>query len=286
MPILEERGCRGKKLGVEWEAYGLTARSGRRLAAALDGFSELLDASELVSRLRAIKSAAEIEYVRKAADLADAALAEAVRLARPGAFEGDILAAMQGAVFKGDGDYPGNEFIIGSGGGAMIGRYQAGRRILDDDDQLAIEFAGVYRHYHSCLFRTLKIGKENPKHRVMYAVARDALLACADALKPGRPIAEVFAAYEREMEAGGYGAASYNACGYALGTTFAPNWMDWPMLYRGNPEPALPGMVFFIHPGARDDGDGLAAVVGETYLVTEGGAERLSNRAIEYLIAP
>ena len=120
----------------------------------------------------------------------------------------------------------------------------------------------------------------------MYAVARDALLACADALKPGRPIAEVFAAYEREMEAGGYGAASYNACGYALGTTFAPNWMDWPMLYRGNPEPALPGMVFFIHPGARDDGDGLAAVVGETYLVTEGGAERLSNRAIEYLIAP
>ena len=34
--ILAELGCRGKKLGVEWEAYGLTARNGQRLTAALE----------------------------------------------------------------------------------------------------------------------------------------------------------------------------------------------------------------------------------------------------------
>ena len=45
-----------------------------------------------------------------------------------GAFEGDILAAMQGAVFKGGGDYAGNEFIIGSGPGALPCRYYSGRR--------------------------------------------------------------------------------------------------------------------------------------------------------------
>ena len=38
-----------------------------------------------------------------------------------------------------------------------------------------------------------------------------------------------------------------SATGYSLGTTFAPNWMDWPMFYHGNPEPAAPGQVFFIH---------------------------------------
>ncbi|MBI4184541.1 MAG: aminopeptidase P family protein, partial [Proteobacteria bacterium] len=100
-PLLEELGCRGKRLGVEWEAYGLTGRNARRLAAALEGFCALEDASEVVTRLRLVKSATEIGYVRRAAELADAALAEAVRLARPGAFEGDILAAMQGAVFRG-----------------------------------------------------------------------------------------------------------------------------------------------------------------------------------------
>ncbi|MGE5200470.1 MAG: aminopeptidase P family N-terminal domain-containing protein, partial [Acidobacteriota bacterium] len=91
--ILRQHGCAGKRLGVEWEAYGLTARNGQRLAAALDGFCSLADASELVTRLRVVKSAAELAYVRRAAELADDALGEARRLARPGAFEGDILAA-------------------------------------------------------------------------------------------------------------------------------------------------------------------------------------------------
>src|SRR5262252_4089473 len=98
---LASLGCKGKRLGVGWEAYGLTARNGQRLQAALDGFCTLADASELVSKLRVVKSPAELAYVRRAAALADESLAEAQRLARPGAFEGDILAAMQAAVFRG-----------------------------------------------------------------------------------------------------------------------------------------------------------------------------------------
>ena len=62
--------------------------------------------------MRSVKSPREIEYARRAATLADDAWDEAVRLARPGAFEGDILAAMQGAVFRGGGDYAGNEFFL------------------------------------------------------------------------------------------------------------------------------------------------------------------------------
>src|SRR5687767_10049010 len=89
--ILDELGCRGKRLGVEWEAYGLTARNGRRLADALGGFCRLDDASELVSRLRLTKSPAEVAYVRKAAALADDALDAGMATIRGGADEGDIL---------------------------------------------------------------------------------------------------------------------------------------------------------------------------------------------------
>ena len=102
-----------------------------RLQAALDGFCTLVDASDLVSRLRLVKSPAEIAYVRKAAELADLALDEAHRLAGPGADEGEILAAMQGAVIRGGGDDPANEFIIGSGADALLCRYFTGRRTLD-----------------------------------------------------------------------------------------------------------------------------------------------------------
>jgi Xaa-Pro aminopeptidase len=99
--ILEEHGCRGKRLGIETDAYGLTGFNLKRVEAALDGFCALVEASDLVTRLRAVKSPAEIAYVREAARLADVALERAVEKAAPGAFEGDILAALQGAIFEG-----------------------------------------------------------------------------------------------------------------------------------------------------------------------------------------
>jgi Xaa-Pro dipeptidase len=283
--LLEEHGCRGQRLGVEYEAYGLTARNGRRLEAALDGFCTLTDASELVSRLRVVKSEAETVYVRCAAALADQALDEARRLAKPGAFEGDILAAMQGAVFEGGGDYPGNEFIIGSGPGALLCRYYSGRRHLDAHDQLTLEWAGVDRHYHACMMRTLRIGPPPPRQIEMHQVARDALLAVEDSLGPGRTFGEAFDAHARTLDAAGYQTHRMNACGYSLGTTFAPNWMDWPMLYHGNPVEVAPGMVLFVHIIIFDSERGLATTLGRTSLISEAGAEPLSAAPLELIVA-
>ena len=170
--VLAEHGCQGKRLGIEFDAYGLTAHNWRRVEAALANFCTLEDASDLVSQLRVIKSPAEIAYVRQAAELADQALDAAVDATHAGAFEGDILAALQGAVFKGGGDYPGNEAIIGSGQDALLCRYFSGRRHLSEQDQLTLEFAGTYRHYHACLMRTIIIGEPDPEHIAMHKVLR------------------------------------------------------------------------------------------------------------------
>jgi Xaa-Pro dipeptidase len=283
--ILAEHGCKGKRLGVEWESYGLTARNGQRLSAALDGFCTLADASELVSRLRVVKSPAELAYVRRAAELCDAALDEAWRLAKPGADEGEILAAMQGAVFRGGGDDPANEYIIGSGPDALLCRYKSGRRKLDASDQLTLEFAGAYRHYHSCLMRTLAIGKMDPRLKEMHKAAVDALQAAEAALKPGRPIGEVFDAHAKSLDAAGHRAHRLNACGYSLGTTFAPNWMDWPMLFHGNPVQAAPGMVFFLHMIVFDAEHGLAMTLGRTSEVTATGSRVLSRAGLDFALS-
>lgn len=282
--LLNGEGCKGKRLGVEWESYGLNARNGFRLKAAMDGFATLEDASFLVSRLRLVKSPAELTYVRKAGELADAALGEAGRLAVAGAFEGDILAAMQGAVFKGGGDDPANEYIIGSGPGALMCRYFTGRRVLEAQDQLTLEFAGVYRHYHAALMRTIAIGKPHPKHLSMHAAAKDALLACEAALRPGRPVGEVFDAHARVLDAAGLSKHRLNACGYSMGTTFAPNWMDWPMLYRGNPVEAAPGMVFFIHIIIFDSDDGVAMTLARSSVVTKTGSEPISKASLDLMV--
>lgn len=285
--VLEEYGCKGAKLGVEWDAYGLTARQGFRLADRLSGFCRLEDASDLVSRLRMVKSPAELDHIRRAAELADAAYDAAAALAVPGAFEGDILAAMQGCVLRGGGDDPANETIIGSGPGALMCRYFTGRRHLSADDQLTLEFAGVYRHYHACLMRTLRIGEPPPPQRHMHRAAVDALAAAKDALRPGVELGAVFDAHARTLDQAGLAAHRLNACGYSLGATFAPNWMDWAegsMFFHGNRTVALPGMVFFIHIIIFDSPAGLAMTSGQTVVVTQTGCEALTRAPLELLV--
>ena len=274
------RGC----LGIELEAYGLTAAKGLAVIQAFEGACELRDASQLVSRLRLVKSPSEIAYLRRAAELADLALDAAHETACAGAFEGDILAAMQSVIYRGGGDDPANEQIIGSGTGALMCRYYSGRRHLDARDQLTLEFAGAFRHYHVCLMRTVPIGEPDPRLVSMHAATRDALLAARDALRPGRPIGEIFDTHARVLDAAGHRSHRMNACGYSLGATFAPNWMDWPMFYHGNPVEAAPGMVFFIHIILFDEDRGLAMSLGETQLVTETGCESFSRQSLKLVV--
>ncbi len=282
--ILSELDLENSNLGVEYEAYGLTGRNAMRLNNSLKNFATLHDKSELVSYLRVIKSPAEIIYVKKAAELADKAMEAAWKYAHAGQNESKILAEMQGAIFNGGGDYPANEFIIGSGKNALLCRYQSEKRKLDQVDQLSIEWAGTYKHYHSAMFRTIAIGKANDKQKKMYEACAEALKACENKLKPGNKAGEVFDVHAKVFDALGYKQSRMNACGYSLGTTFAPNWMDWPMLYTGNPIILKTGMVFFVHMILMDSENQLAMNLGETYLLTSSGNERLGKKKIDLVV--
>ena len=136
-----------------------------------------------------------------AAALADEADAAALAHIRAGADEGDILAAQHAAIFRGGGDYPGNEFIIGSGRrrAALPLQGRAGARSTTRD-QITLEFAGAYRHYHAAIMRTVPVGDPRPAHLAYHRAAREALLACEAELRPGRTAGDVFAAHARVLD--------------------------------------------------------------------------------------
>jgi Xaa-Pro dipeptidase len=281
--MLANLGVRGR-LGVEYDSYGLTALRGRQLDAALASRFELFDASRLVPRLRVTKSAEEIACVREAARLSDLADKAAIDLLRPGVDEGDILAAQHAAIFSAGGDYPGNEFIIGSGEDALLCRYKSGRRRLDANDQITLEFAGVWRHYHAAIMRTHIVGAPRPKHLAYHAAAREALLACEAELRPGRTAGDVYAAHARIFDAHGLGAARLNACGYALGAKFTPSWMDPPMFYERNDWEIAANQVYFAHMILMDSASGAALCLGRTYLIGAAGAEPLNAPSLDLVL--
>ncbi len=282
--ILDELNLKGKKIGIEYEAYGLTGRNALRLNKSLENYCSIEDKSELINKLRVVKSKEEIVYVRKAAELADKALDEAWKHAKAGVSESKILAEMNRIIFEGGGDYPANEFIIGSGDNALLCRYQAEKKILQNTDQLSIEWAGTYRHYHSAMFRTIPIGKAHSKHYKMHEACLEALKNCENKLKPGNNVGEVFDVHAKTFDDLGYNKSRMNACGYSLGNTFSPNWMDWPMLYTDNPYVIEVGNVFFMHMILMDSENQLAMNLGETYLVTKAGSERLGKKKLDLVV--
>ena len=256
----------------------LTGKRWEYVRAALEGHCEWEDASELVSRLRLVKSDAEVEYVRQAAALADEAYLAAQRTATAGTTpEQDVLAAMTSAVFLGGGDYTATRFIIGSGENALMVRNFTGYRTLGDNDQLQLEFGGAFRHYHSCLMRTIFTGQPDPRQVAMHAACAEALEACKAACRTGATFGDIFQAHADSMDRAGFGEHKLNACGYSLGALYPPTWMDWPMIFRDNPVVVQPNMVIFMHMILLDWDNKLAMSVGDSVLTTPGGCETLTK---------
>jgi Xaa-Pro dipeptidase len=279
--VLFDLGLLGTRIGIETDTHGLTARNGRMLDDGLRTFATLVEASDLVAGLRAVKSPAEIAYVREAARIADAAYRAAKAEIVPGADEGHVLAVLQGAVFEAGGDYPGNDFILGSGPDALLCRHRSGRRRISAEDQVTLEFAGTWRHYHAALMRTVVVGTPKPRHLELFDAAREALAAVEAEMRPGRNFGDVFDAHARIVDGRGLQPVRLNACGYSLGARFAPSWMDAPMFYRGNKAEIVPDMVLFAHMILFDDETGTAMTLARTYLTTDSAPEPLSALPIE-----
>lgn len=282
--LLNDLDLLGKRIGVEYDTHGLTAFNGRRLDEQLQTFGQIADASGIVNRLRLFKSPAEVVKAEKAASLTDDAFDAALPLIKQGGDEAAILAAMQGTILAGGGDYPANEFIIGSGVDALLCRYKAGRRKLNKNDQLTLEWAGVFHHYHAPMMRTVLTGKVSKRHQELFDAARAALLAVEKAMTPDNTFGDVFDAHARALEAHGLTKHRLNACGYSVGARFAPSWMDMPMFYQGNPEPIAPNMTLFAHIIIMDSETETAMTLGRTYLTTETQPKPLSRHDLDLIV--
>lgn len=281
--ILSELGLAGKKLGIELDTHGLTAANYRKVTGQLDDFVELIDQSYVISELRLVKSDQEIEYAKRAGVLADDALDAAIAAMKSDGSEAAVLAAMHNVIFAQGGDYPGNEFIIGSGRDALLCRYKSGRRELSTDDQLTLEWAGSFAHYHAAMMRTIIIGKPRPLHGKLFEASQEALTAVVENMQTGRTFGDVFQAHADALDAHGLSNHRLNACGYSLGARYTPSWMEHQMFYENNPQEIKPGMTLFAHMIIVDSETETAMTLGQTFLTTDGKAENLSRNGFDLI---
>jgi Xaa-Pro dipeptidase len=276
--ILAELGLAGGRIGVEFATHGLTAANGRAVEAAMAGFATLEDASDIVRRQRLVKSPAELEYIREAGRLADAAVEAALAATAPGVFDTALSGAAVTAMLSAGADMPSGGPLINVGPRALFGRGIGGPRRIAPADQVLVELAASVCRYHVVIEHTFAVGPVDARHEAQMEVAIEALSRIKAAAVPGERLGTLDDIHRRVLDGAGFAHARYAACGYALGCTFKPTWMDVPpMIYSGNPLVLEPGMVFFVHIMIPDVRTGLAAGVGQTFAIREaGGVETFS----------
>lgn len=283
--ILREKGLSGERIGIEMDNFGLNGFNYQLMVDAVDGFCTLEDASSLVRSLRVVKSDAEMALIRKAGDLADDAVEAISAAAAPGIVDAKLAAVCLETMLVGGGDVPPAGPLVNSGSRAIYGRGVGGPRPLDANDQVMVEFAATYQRYNCCIERFIAIGKPDPGHLDMYKTVEETMHNMLAEFRPGNELGKVDDAHRQTLDAAGYRENRFEACGYSLGATYRPSWMDVPpMIYSGNPLELKPGMVFFPHVMLGDKETRLAMGLGVTVVITDTGCEMLSRLPLEMIV--
>jgi Xaa-Pro dipeptidase len=172
--------------------------------------------------------------------------------------------------------------LVNSGQRVVYGRGIGGPRRIETQDQMIVELGASFCRYNVCIESTIAIGRVDPRQRAMFEGASEALAEIVANARAGRELGTLDDIHRRVLDGAGHAQNRFAACGYALGCTFRPTWMDVPpMIYSGNTLIMEPGMVFFVHIMVPDREAGIAAGVGQTFLITEGAAEVLSALPVE-----
>ncbi|AEJ41461.1 peptidase M24 [Sulfobacillus acidophilus TPY] len=229
---------------------------------------------DALANVRMVKSADEIEAIRKACQIAGQALGRVMPAILPGISERDIARRLWQEMLTGGADGLAFDLIVASGErGALPHGHPTDRR-LKAGDMVTIDFGAVWAGYHSDETVTWAIGSTGPdreRQRTIYDIVLMAQKQAIDAVRPGVSFDHIDQIARSVIEAHGYGAYFGHGVGHGVGLAVH----EAPWVNRGRPTCLEPGMVITVEPGIYLPEWG-GVRLEDTLAVTETGAERLT----------
>src|SRR5438094_308000 len=224
--VLRERGLLdGRRIGLERKSHALLPYYADLLRESLRG-AEVVDASDLVTELRLVKSPGEIACMRRAGQVMDAGVRAAFDVLRPGIRECDVHAAVAHAMYAAGGEHPSVAPPMGAGARTLTQTHGgATTRVVVAGDPFLLEVGGCVQRYHAVCMRTASLGGPGPRLASMYDAIREATDAGFAAIKPGVPTAEVARQVHATMASRGYSRRGQHV-GYGIGLGYPPTWID------------------------------------------------------------
>ncbi|GAX36675.1 aminopeptidase P N-terminal domain-containing protein [Nodularia sp. NIES-3585] len=144
------------------------------------------DTGTILSSMRLVKSEAELELMRQAADIAVEAHNRAREFTAPGRYEYEIQAEIEHTFKLRGGMGPAYPSIVASGVNACVLHYIENHRQMQDQELLLIDAGCAYGYYNSDITRTFPVGgKFTPEQKTLYEIVLEAQKQAIAQVKPG-----------------------------------------------------------------------------------------------------
>jgi Xaa-Pro aminopeptidase len=238
------------------------------------------DLRTVLAQLRVVKDADELQRLRRAIDLTANAQRAAMRAARPGMYEYQLEAEIEGT-FRGEGaERVGFPSIVGSGVNSTVLHYDKNRRRTESGDLVVMDIGAEFGYYSADVTRTIPItGKFTQRQRDIYNLVLASQQAAIDSVRPGTTVGALNRIARNYMKE-----HSGSLCGERTCDAYfihgLSHWLGMDVHDVGDyTTPLLPGMVLTVEPGIYLPEENLGVRIEDDVLVTADGHELLSAKA-------
>ncbi len=231
---------------------------------------ELRDVAPAIDGLRVIKSAEEIEVLRRNGRHSAEGVRQAMLATRPGVFEYEIEAAAMAVILKNGARGPAYAPIVGSGPNSCVWHYDQNSRRVEAGDLVLMDFGGDLDHMAMDITRTWPAsGRFTDEQRAVYRTVLEVEKACIEAYRPGATPASVREHVAAALKAKGIDPRGLEG-GFGHGVGLSVHDVNLGGVLKE-------GMVFAIEPALYYPEKGFGIRVEDTVLVTRDGCEVLSK---------
>ena len=273
------------ELGIEKQPLGIDVMELPMLRALEAEKINVVDGQQALMNAREVKTEEEIELLKVACAMVDAAYLDIAKGIRPGAKESDLVAIANEKLYA-----MGSERVecvnSVSGPRGAPHSHTFSDRMIQPGDMIFLDIMNTYNGYKTCYYRTFICGQPNEAQNKAYEICSNWVSAAIDAIKPGGKLDDIASLWPRAEE---FGYANEDEAfllqfGHGVGLSL---W-ERPIIsrrYMGQKTELKKGMVFAVEcwKGA-DDGSG-AARIEEEVVVTEDGCEIITNFPSDHLIS-
>lgn len=277
--VLKAALARGGAKAPGFESEHESHAEWERLREKLAPDFEPVPVRKAVEALRQVKSAGEIDLIRRACAITEEALAAVLPQVRPGAVERDLALALEVEMRRRGADGTAFDFIVASGPHSAMPHAGAGEREVREGDFVTFDIGARFGGYCADLTRTVVVGRASDRQREIYGLVLAAEEAAVAAVRPGLKGSDLDGVARGMIEAAGHGEEFGHGLGHGVGLAVH----EGPSISRASEDILAPGNVVTIEPGVYIAGWG-GVRIEDTVRVGPDGPERLTTGSRELII--